>query len=99
MENLKDFANSELQLNPEQVQVFIPTPSTYSALMYYTEMDPWSRKAIFVEKDPMRKQKQKDVVTEKMRYKKMTKRESYIKAKEKFNYQSYKALHDFRKYY
>ena len=65
MSSLKDFANKELRLNPEQVQVFIPTPSTYSTLMYYTEMDPWSRKPIFVEKDPMRKQKQKDIVTHK----------------------------------
>jgi len=65
MNSLKDFANQELRLNPEQVQVFIPTPSTYSTLMYYTEMDPWSRKPIFVEKDQMRKQKQKDIVTQK----------------------------------
>jgi radical SAM superfamily enzyme YgiQ (UPF0313 family) len=99
MENLKDFANSELQLNPEQVQVFIPTPSTYSALMYYTEIDPWTREPVFVEKDPMRKQKQKDVVTEKVRYKKSVKRESYIKQKEKFNYRAYKELHSFRKDY
>ena len=65
MQNLKEFANKELHLNPEQVQVFIPTPSTYSALMYYTEMDPWTREPVFVEKDPQRKQKQKDVVTQK----------------------------------
>ncbi len=65
MSSLKDFANKELRLNPEQVQVFIPTPSTYSTLMYYTEMDPWSRKPLFVEKDQMRKQKQKDIVTTK----------------------------------
>jgi len=70
MEDLKQFANADLKLNPEQVQVFTPTPSTYSTLMYYTELDPWTRKAIFVEKDPMRKQKQKDVVTAKKEYKK-----------------------------
>jgi len=68
MQSLKQFANKELKLNPEQVQVFIPTPSTYSTLMYYTELDPWTREKIFVEKDPMRKQKQKDVVTQKMEY-------------------------------
>ena len=33
--------------------------------MYYTEMDPWSRKPVFVEKDQNRKQKQKDIVTAK----------------------------------
>lgn len=68
MEDLKSFANSDLKLNPEQVQVFTPTPSTYSTLMYYTELDPWTREQIFVEKDPMKKQKQKDVVTAKMQY-------------------------------
>jgi len=65
MESLKKFANQELKLHPEQVQVFIPTPSTYSTLMYYTEMDPWTRKPVFVEKDQLRKQKQKDIVTQK----------------------------------
>ncbi len=65
MESLKEFSNKELKLNPEQVQVFIPTPSTYSTLMYWTQMDPWSRKPVFVEKDPLRKQRQKDIVTSK----------------------------------
>ncbi len=68
MEDLKSFANADLKLNPEQVQVFTPTPSTYSTLMYYTELDPWTREPIFVEKDPIKKQKQKDVVTQKMQY-------------------------------
>ena len=65
MQSLKSFANKELRLNPEQVQVFIPTPSTYSTLMYYTEVDPWTREPVFVEKDQQRKQKQKDIVTQK----------------------------------
>jgi len=68
MESLKEFSNKELQLNPEQVQVFIPTPSTYSTLMYWTQMDPWSRKPIFVEKDPIKKQRQKDIITSKNRF-------------------------------
>jgi len=68
MQSLKKFATKELRLNPEQVQVFIPTPSTYSTLMYYTELDPWTRKKVFVEKDPVRKQKQKDIVTTKGGY-------------------------------
>ncbi|MEA1915579.1 MAG: YgiQ family radical SAM protein [Campylobacterota bacterium] len=68
MEDLKSFANADLKLNPEQVQVFTPTPSTYSTLMYYTELDPWTREKVFVEKDPMKKQKQKDVVTAKDGY-------------------------------
>ena len=69
MQSLKEFTNKELKLNPEQVQVFIPTPSTYSTLMYYTQMDPWSRQPLFVEKDPLKKQKQKDIVTAKNSYK------------------------------
>ena len=99
MENLKEFANSELKLNPEQVQVFIPTPSTYSALMYYTEMDPWSRKPIFVEKDPHHKQKQKDVVTQKVAYSQNSRPSRVKKADKDLNYREYKELHGFRKYY
>ena len=65
MKDLKQFANQDLKLNPEQIQVFTPTPSTYSTLMYYCECDPWTLKPIFVEKDPIKKQKQKDIVTDK----------------------------------
>ncbi len=63
MLELKDFTMKELKLNPEQVQVFTPTPSTYSTLMYYTEMDPFSGKKIFVEKDLKKKEKQKERLT------------------------------------
>jgi uncharacterized radical SAM protein YgiQ len=65
MRNLKNFTSSTLRINPEQVQLFIPTPSTYSTLMYYTEMNPWTREKIYVEKEPHKKQKQKDIVTTK----------------------------------
>jgi len=49
------------------VQIFTPTPSTYSSLMYYTELDPRAatRRPVFVEKDPRRKEHQKDIVTRK----------------------------------
>jgi len=50
---------------PRQVQCFIPTPGTYSAVMYYTEMDPKTKKKIFVEKDTKRKEKQKQIVVKK----------------------------------
>ena len=62
MLDLRRFASSELRINPEQVQVFTPTPSTYSTLMYYTEMDPFTNKKLFVEKDNGKKQKQKDIL-------------------------------------
>ncbi len=65
MQRLKNFASQKLQVNPEQVQIFTPTPSTYSSLMYYTEMDPFTRRPIFVEKDARRKERQKDIVVHK----------------------------------
>jgi len=65
MHELKRFTTQELKMNPEQAQVFIPTPGTYSAVMYYTELDPVTRKKIFVEKDTKRKEKQKAIVVEK----------------------------------
>jgi uncharacterized radical SAM protein YgiQ len=69
MLDLKVFASQELRINPEQVQIFTPTPSTYSTLMYYTEMNPFTGKKLFVEKDTQRKQKQKDIITKTGRYK------------------------------
>jgi len=65
MVNLKHFTSQKLKLYPEQVQIFTPTPSTYSSLMYYTEMDPFTRVPIFVEKDLRKKARQKDIVTNK----------------------------------
>lgn len=62
MLDLRRFASSELRINPEQVQVFTPTPSTYSTLMYYTEINPFTNKKLFVEKDNEKKQKQKDIL-------------------------------------
>jgi uncharacterized radical SAM protein YgiQ len=40
----------ELHYSPEQVQIFTPTPLTWSTTMYYTEMDKQGKK-IFVEKN------------------------------------------------
>jgi uncharacterized radical SAM protein YgiQ len=65
MLHLKRFTSKKLHLNPEQVQIFTPTPSTYSSLMYYTEVDPFTLHPIFVEKDPQRKERQKDILTRK----------------------------------
>ena len=65
MYKLKEYTSKELKLNPEQVQIFTPTPSTYSTLMYYTESDPFTGKAIFVEKNLKKKARQKGIVTEK----------------------------------
>ena len=65
MRKLKDFASRELHISPEQVQIFTPLPSTYSALMYYTEMDPFTGEKLFVEKDMGKKEKQKRIITDK----------------------------------
>ena len=65
MVRLKRFTSEKLHVNPEQVQIFTPTPSTYSSLMYYTELDPFTRRPVFVEKEPRRKEHQKDIVTRK----------------------------------
>ena len=65
MRRLKQFASQELHISPEQVQLFTPLPSTYSALMYYTGSDPFTLKPLFVEKDPARREKQKQIIVEK----------------------------------
>jgi len=70
MHELKQFTTHELKMNPEQAQVFTPTPGTYSSVMYYTELDPVTRKKIFVEKDNGRKEKQKNIVIDKKFYQK-----------------------------
>jgi uncharacterized radical SAM protein YgiQ len=65
MTRLKKFTSEKLNINPEQVQIFTPTPSTFSTLMYYTGLDPFTLKEIFVERNPQEKEKQKQVVTAK----------------------------------
>jgi uncharacterized radical SAM protein YgiQ len=62
MRKLRDFATRVLRLLPEQVQIFTPSPSTFSTLMYYTGINPFTGKKIFVEKKPAGKQKQKNLI-------------------------------------
>ena len=63
MARLKSFAVRQLRLIPEQVQVFTPTPSTYSTLMYWTERDPFTGKPIFVEKSYRGRERQKKALS------------------------------------
>ena len=63
MAKLKSFALSKLGIIPEQVQVFTPSPSTYSTLMYWTEQDPLTNRPCFVEKTFRGREKQKQVLT------------------------------------
>ena len=67
MRGLKEFTSRHLKINPEQVQIFTPTPSTYSSLMYYTEMDPRTKQPLYVEKEQHKKERQKHIVTQKSR--------------------------------
>ena len=62
MKQLKTFTKKELKINPRQVQIFTPTPSTYSTLMYYTGKDPFTESDIFVEKNFKGKEKQKKII-------------------------------------
>lgn len=59
---LRQFIQKELHLRPEQVQIFIPTPLTYSAVMYYTGLDPFTGNTIFVEKSKKNREKQKKLI-------------------------------------
>ena len=43
MQALKEFFSDKMGILPEQVQIFTPTPSTYSSLMYYTGHGPFQR--------------------------------------------------------
>lgn len=63
MRNLQSFALRELYTKPQQVQIFTPLPSTWSALMYWTGIDPKTGRKIYVEKDLDKKQAQKGIVT------------------------------------
>ncbi|MCI0512434.1 YgiQ family radical SAM protein [candidate division KSB1 bacterium] len=65
MLRLKQFTRQRLQINPEQVQIFVPAPCTYASVMYYTEMDPFTGRKIYVVKDNGRKQRQKQILIEK----------------------------------
>jgi len=67
MKNLKKFTREKLNLSPEQVQIFTPTPSTYSSLMYYTGQNPFTGENLFVEKDGKRKSRQKEILIDKKR--------------------------------
>ena len=64
MRALRGFCAGKLKVKPEQVQVFTPTPSTYSTLMYWTERDPFSGKACFVEKNVRGRERQKEILYE-----------------------------------
>ena len=64
MEELNRFVHRELKTNPEQIQIFTPTPSTVSTMMYHTRRDYDNTKNLKSEHSMQMKQKQKDVLME-----------------------------------
>ena len=63
MHDLKKYALKQLQLKPEQVQIFTPSPSIYSTLMFYTGTNPFTGEDIFVEREMGKMEKQKKLIT------------------------------------
>lgn len=63
MKELSLYATQKLKTRPQGVQVFTPTPSTFSTLMYYTGKDPVTGKNLFVERNREKKEQQKLLVT------------------------------------
>lgn len=63
MRRLKSYTRSTLRLSPEQVQIFTPTPSTWSSVMYHLKMNPFTGEPIFVETSTRGKKRQKAIVT------------------------------------
>ena len=47
------------RINPQQVQDFYPTPGTISTCMYYTGLDPFTMKEVYVAKSPKEKAMQR----------------------------------------
>jgi len=62
MYSLKKFIDKYLGYTPQQVQIFTPTPSTYSTTMYYTERNPFTGEKLFVEKTMKGKKAQKRII-------------------------------------
>ena len=63
MRRLHDFTQTRLRLNPEQVQLFTPLPSTWSTAIWWTGLDPDTGEPVFVEKRIRERQVQKDILT------------------------------------
>lgn len=65
MRELKKFARRNLKLLPRQVQIFTPTPSTISTLMYWTGSNPLTGRSCFVERNFHGREQQKQVLLDK----------------------------------
>lgn len=56
---LAEFVRDQLQYYPEQVQNFTPTPMTGSTCMYYTGIDPDSRRKVYVPREERERRMQR----------------------------------------
>jgi uncharacterized radical SAM protein YgiQ len=63
MQELQRFAAHELQIAPEQVQVFTPTPGTWASVMYHTGRNPFTGQPLHVARELAEKRRQKDALT------------------------------------
>jgi uncharacterized radical SAM protein YgiQ len=62
---LRRFCLRELKLLPKQVQIFTPTPSTWSTVMYWTGRNPFTGQPCFVERDMKLREQQKGAMLHK----------------------------------
>lgn len=62
MHALLAFCRKELRLIPRQVQLFTPTPCTWSTLMYRTGTDPFTGAPCFVEQSTAERERQRQVL-------------------------------------
>lgn len=67
MHTLKGYLSRELKARPEQVQIFTPTPGTWSSAMYHTGTDPFAGGGVFVEKGQKGRENQKEIIKGKER--------------------------------
>ncbi|MBR9974948.1 MAG: YgiQ family radical SAM protein [Bacteroidetes bacterium] len=62
MHALREFASRRLDIHPEQVQIFTPTPGTWASVMYHTGRNPFTGEPLAVARDLADKQRQKDTL-------------------------------------
>lgn len=62
MKELDEFIHTRLRTNPEQVQIFTPTPSTVSTMVYHTRRDLKNKKDVKAEHSMQMKVRQKEIV-------------------------------------
>lgn len=67
-------------LNPRQVQDFYPTPGTVSTAMFYTGLDPYTGKSVYVAREPHEKAMQRALLQFKDKKNHALVREALIKA-------------------